>query len=121
MAKHYNISTLKRRRQSLRKNLSKAEVIMWKHLSNKQMHGYKFRRQYSVDQYVIDFYCPELKLAIEIDGDSHFVPGAEDYDKGRQEHIENYGIRFMRFNNDDVCNNIEGVCQAIYDKIESIL
>jgi very-short-patch-repair endonuclease len=121
MAEHYNISKLKKRRQVLRRNLSKAEVIMWKHLSNKQMRGYKFRRQYSVDQYIIDFYCPELKLAIEVDGDSHFVPGAEDNDQERQEHIENYGIRFIRFTNDDVCENIDGVCQTIYNKIETIL
>jgi very-short-patch-repair endonuclease len=120
MAEHYNISRLKKRRQVLRKNLSKAEVIMWKHLLNKQMRGYKFRRQYSVDQYVIVFYCPELKLAIEIDGDSHFVPGAEDYDNERQEYIEKYGIHFMRFTNEDVNRNIDGVCQALYDKIEII-
>ena len=64
--------------------MPKAEVILWEKLSRKQMHGYKFRRQYGVDQYILDFYCPRLKLAIEIDGDSHFVTGAEDYDKERQ-------------------------------------
>ena len=89
------------------------------------MHGCKFRRQYSVDQYVIDFYCPEFKIAIEIDGDSHFKTGAEDYDKARQEYIESFGIQFLpaspaggRFTNEDVCKNINGVCQKIYEKIE---
>jgi very-short-patch-repair endonuclease len=106
------------RRKVLRKNLSKAEAIMWNHLSRKQMHGFKFRRQYSVDQYVIDFYCPRLKLALEVDGDSHFMPGAEAQDKARQEYIEAFGIQFLRFTNEDVCNNIDGVCQAIYLKIE---
>jgi very-short-patch-repair endonuclease len=69
MAEHYNKSIMTQRRKALRKNLSKAEAIMWNHLSRRQLHGYKFRRQHSVDQYVLDFYCPELKLAIEIDGD----------------------------------------------------
>jgi very-short-patch-repair endonuclease len=54
-AKHYNKSTMKQQRKALRKSLSKAEVIMWNHLSRKQKHGYKFRRQQSVDQYVINF------------------------------------------------------------------
>jgi very-short-patch-repair endonuclease len=100
--------------------MSKSEIILWSKLSGKQMLGYKFRRQYGVDQYVLDFYCPRLKLAIEVDGESHFMPGAEEQDKARQEYIEAYGIRFLRFMNPDVCENIDGVCQDIYDKIEEI-
>jgi very-short-patch-repair endonuclease len=100
--------------------MSKAEVILWDKLSRKQMHGYKFRRQYGVDQYVLDFYCPRLKLSIEVDGNSHYLQGAEEYDKARQEHIEAFGIRFLRFTNPDVCENIDGVGQDIYDKIEEI-
>jgi very-short-patch-repair endonuclease len=82
------------------------------------MHGERFLRQYGVDQYVLDFYCPHLKLAIEIDGESHFMPGAEEQDKTRQEYIEAYGIRFLRFANPEVCDNLDGVCQMIYDEIE---
>ena len=93
---------------------------MWNHLSRRQMNGYKFRRQQSVDQYVIDFYCPELKLAIEIDGDSHFMSGAEVQDKIRQEYIESFGIQFLRFTNEDVYKNIDGVCQTVYNKIEEV-
>jgi len=84
------------------------------------MMNYKFRRQYGVDNYVIDFYCPELKLAIEIDGDSHFVTGAEEYDINRQQHIEQFGIQFMRFTNVDVLNNLAGVLQTISEKIIEI-
>jgi very-short-patch-repair endonuclease len=98
--------------------MSKTEVILWDKLSRKQMHGYKFRRQYGVDQYILDFYCPRLKLAIEIDGDSHFTPGAEEIDKARQEYIEAYGIRFLHFTNPEVCENLDGVCQMIYEEIE---
>ena len=120
MAEHYNKSAMKQRRKTLRKNLSKAEAIMWNHLSRRQMKVYKIRRQHSVDQYVIDFSCPELKLAIEIDGDSHFMTGAEEQDKTRQEYIESFGIQFLRFTNDDVYKNIDGVCQTVYNKVEEI-
>ncbi len=82
------------------------------------MNGERFLRQYGVDQYILDFYCPRLKLAIEVDGDSHFISGAEEYDKTRQVHIEAFGIRFLRFTNADVCENLEGVCQTIFDDIE---
>jgi very-short-patch-repair endonuclease len=121
MAEHYNNPTMKDRRRALRHNLSKAEAIMWKRLSRRQMHGCKFRRQHSVDQYVLDFYCPELKLAIEIDGDSHFVPDADISDKERQKYIETFGIRFLRFTNTDVCKNLDGVCRVIFNEIEETL
>lgn len=87
-------------------------------LKNKQVCGERFLRQYSVDQYILDFYCPRLKLAIEVDGDSHFRPGAQEQDAARQKHVQAFGIRFLRFTNEDVCRNIDGVCQAIFDKIE---
>ena len=78
MVEHYNKPNMKQRRKVLRNAMTQAEIIVWSKLSRRQMHGYKFRRQYSVDQYVIDFYCPELKLAIEVDGDSHFMEAAEE-------------------------------------------
>jgi very-short-patch-repair endonuclease len=118
MTKAFNKKEYKNRRRSLRRNMPKSEAILWSKLKNKQMLGERFLRQYSVDRYIIDFYCPRLKLAIEVDGDSHFASGVVDYDKERQEHIENYGIHFMRFTNADVCENIDGVCQAICDEIE---
>ena len=100
--------------------MSKAEVVLWSTLKNKQMHGERFLRQYGVDQYVLDFYCPHLKLAIEVDGDSHFVAAAEEYDKVRQEYIEAFGIRFLRFTNEDVNRNINSVCQKIFTAIEKL-
>jgi very-short-patch-repair endonuclease len=121
MTKTFNRKKEQKLRRYLRKNLSKSEVILWSKLKNRQMHGERFLRQYSVDQYIIDFYCAKLKLAIEVDGDSHFISGAKDYDKQRQDHIENYGISFVRFTNADICENIDGVCQIIYDEIEKRL
>jgi very-short-patch-repair endonuclease len=118
MTKVFNQKKGQEKRRSLRKNMPKSEIILWSKLKNRQMHGERFLRQYGVEEYVLDFYCPRLKLAIEVDGDSHFVPGAEEYDKARQEHIEAFGIRFLRFTNADVCGNIDFVCQNIYDEIE---
>ena len=97
----------------LRNNLSKAEAVLWKHLSNRQMCGFKFRRQHGFDQYVVDFYCPELKLAIEIDGESHFQPGAKEYDHEREECIKSFGVKIVRFQNADVYQNLNGVLEAI--------
>jgi very-short-patch-repair endonuclease len=120
MTLHFNISSLKKRRRYLRNHLPKAEVLLWMQLSNRQMRGYKFRRQYSVDKFVIDFYCPELRLAIEVDGDSHFTPQARIYDRGRQNHIESFGIRFLRVMNEDVYDNLEAVLDEIEATIRAI-
>jgi very-short-patch-repair endonuclease len=97
--------------------MPKSEVLLWTILKNKQMHGERFLRQYSVDQYILDFYCPRLKLAIEVDGDSHYNQSAQEYDKERQNYIETFGIHFLRFTNTDICENIDGVCQTIWEKI----
>ncbi len=104
---------MKKRRQKLRNSAVKAEVVLWSYLKNKQLYGYKFRRQYSVGPYVIDFYCPAIKLAIEVDGPSHI--GQEAYDRERQNYIEQFGIRFLRVTNRDVYKNISGVIKAICD------
>jgi very-short-patch-repair endonuclease len=120
MQRVYNKKKDQAKRRYLRKNMPKSEVILWSKLKNRQMHGERFLRQYGVDQYVLDFYCPRLKLAIEIDGDSHFMPGAEEQDKARQEYIESFGIQFLRFTNEDVYKNIDGVCQTLYNRIEGI-
>jgi very-short-patch-repair endonuclease len=97
--------------------MPKAEILLWANLSRKQLLGYKFRRQYSVEQYVIDFYCPALKLAIEIDGDSHFQPGAKERDAERQGFIETFGIEFLRFTNADIYENLDGVIDTIAEFI----
>ncbi len=116
----FNRSSMKYRRQVFRRNMPKAENILWSRIRLKQIGSYRFRRQYSVGTYVLDFYCPELKLAIEVDGESHFHSDAEEYDKERQEEIKGLGIDFLRFQNDDVYNNLNDVLQIIYEKIESI-
>jgi very-short-patch-repair endonuclease len=95
----------------------KAEAIVWQKLRCKQLENCKFRNQYSVDRFVLDFYSPELKLAIEIDGDSHFQEGAAQYDEERQIFIESTGIIFLRFTNNEVYENLNGVLETIVEKI----
>jgi len=120
MTEHFNKSTQRNRRIFLRHHLTKAEAIMWKHLSRRQLLGFKFRRQYSVDNYIIDFYCPELKIAIEIDGDSHYRLVNIEYDQVRQKHIEHYGVKFIRFTNNEVYNNLPGVLDTIAEYVSII-
>ncbi|MDP2167614.1 MAG: endonuclease domain-containing protein [Thermodesulfovibrionales bacterium] len=113
MTKAFNKTSEKLKRKLLRSSMPKAEVILWSKLKGKGLQGNKFRRQYSIEQFVIDFYSPKLKLAIELDGDSHFVEGADEYDRERQTIIEAYGIRFLRFTNKEVHENLKGVLDKI--------
>ena len=76
----------------------------------------KFRRQCGINNYVVDFYCPELKLAIEIDGDVHAYDSGIVYDKQRQKEIEALGIKVLRYTNNDVIQNTEGV---LYDIVQT--
>lgn len=97
--------------------MPKAEIILWSKLKNKSLCGYKFRRQYSVNKFVIDFYSPELKLAIEVDGDSHFTDGVDVRDKERQMIIESYDIKFLRYTNREVYENVDGIIESIIENI----
>ncbi len=91
----------------------RAEVLLWSRLRGRQLADLKFRRQYSVDRYVIDFYCPAAKLAVEVDGDTHYGDGAEIRDEKRQGFIESFGISFVRCTNEDVYQRISGVLEEI--------
>ena len=112
------IEALEKRRR-LRKNSPEAETRLWTYLRGKRMHGYKFRRQVSVGFYILDFYCPALKLAIEIDGSSHEGEDAQEYDAIRQQAIKALGIRFLRFKNADIYDRLEGVITSISSFLEN--
>lgn len=103
-------------RQSLRKNLTTPERQLWQRLRNKQL-GVKFRRQHGIGPYIADFYCPECALVIELDGDSHFTDDAKQYDQQREKCMQTGGINTLRFTNNEIVENIEGVIQVICDKI----
>ena len=120
MTKLFNKTTEKLKRQLLRRNITKAETIIWQKLRCKQIETCKFRNQYSVDRFVLDFYSPEIKLAIEIDGESHFQEEAAQYDRERQIFIESTGINFLRFTNNQVYENLNGVLEIIAQKIREL-
>ena len=93
--------------------MPKAEVILWSKLKGKNIGGLKFRRQYSVGRFIVDFFCAELNLAIEIDGDSHYQADVPAKDRERQLFIEGQGIVFLRFTNKDIFENLDGVIRTI--------
>ncbi len=113
MTQIYNRTDVKQRRRNLRNKMSDAEVRLWAKLKSRQLLGRRFLRQYSVGQYIVDFYCPQLKLGIELDGDSHFRDGAKQYDTSRQEFIETIGIRIVRYLNTDVYDNMDGLLENL--------
>jgi very-short-patch-repair endonuclease len=120
MTKLYNKTSEKDKRQSLRNNMPPAEQLVWARLKGKQVENCKFRRQYSVGAFVVDFYSVEIKLAIEIDGDSHFTDGAEVADIERQSLIESSGIRFLRFTNRQVYEELDAVIEAISQMVYTL-
>jgi len=113
MTTHFNKTIVKDARRRLRNNMPYAERLLWARLRNRSVRGHKFRRQYSVENFVVDFYCPQGKLAIEIDGESHYREGAEEADCQRQRIIESFGIKFLRFTNTEVYENLDGVMERI--------
>lgn len=116
--KLFNNTSLKEKRQALRNNATLSEKILWSKLKKGNLFNLKFRRQYSIDNYIVDFYCPELKLAIEIDGDSHFEEGADKKDFKRTTYLEKEGINLIRFTNNDVKKNLQQVLEEINREVE---
>jgi very-short-patch-repair endonuclease len=114
----FNRPAQKHRRQYLRNHATDAERKLWSMLKGKQLLGYKFRRQQGIEQYVVDFYCPRAKLAIEIDGATHCSPQQKAADRQRTERIKSHGIAVLRFNNTDVFENSDGVMTAIIDSLK---
>ncbi len=95
----------------LRKNSTPGEIEVWKAIKNRQLLEYKFRRQHPIHRFIVDFYCKELKLAIEIDGRSHDFK--IEADKERQHIIEQFGVSFLRFSESDAKNYTESVILEI--------
>jgi very-short-patch-repair endonuclease len=104
---------LKELARKLRQNMTLGEVLLWQRLKRKQIRGYDFDRQRPIDRYIVDFYCKDLKLAIEIDGSSHDGEEAKINDGIRQERLESLGVRFLRFTDADVKQNMEMVVGSI--------
>ena len=104
--------------RKLRQNMTFSEILLWQELKGKQMKGYDFDRQKPIDNYIVDFYCKDLMLAIEIDGDSHTHGEIAENDIIRQERLESLGIKFLRFDDMDVKKNMGYVLDTILVWIE---
>ena len=114
-----NIPEMKDFRRYLRTHGTSAEASLWKMLKGKQVAGLQFRRQFSVGSHILDFYCPALKLAIELDGDYHYHMGMPDQDYHRDnELLEKYGIRTLRFENKIVFQHPESILYAIMQEVD---
>lgn len=103
---------LKEVRRQLRKSMTQAERMIWARVRNNQL-GNRFLRQYSIGYYIIDFYCPKLRLAIEIDGKQHTATETKLYDQDRDTYLNNLGIQILRFWNDEVLKDIENIISKI--------
>ena len=104
--------------KKLRENPTQAEELMWLSLRNNQLEGYKFRRQHPLLNYVADFYCHQLKLVIEIDGEYHQTVEQKKLDKERTVNIEFQGLKLIRFTNEEVISNISAVLNKIKEFIK---
>jgi len=119
MKRHiYNSKSLEPNRKELRNALTPAEAFLWDRLKKKQLSGKKFRRQYSVGPYTLDFFCPEARLAVELDGEPHFNVIRQELDAKRDRYLEELGIVVLRFENRDVFENLEFVLEAIRENFE---
>jgi len=102
----------------LRKNMTEAEKKVWKELRNRNLSGYKFRRQHPVGQYIVDFYCPGRGLIIEIDGGIHNEPEKQEKDQNRQAELDRLGLKVIRFTNEEVRNDMENVMLKIEQELK---
>jgi len=111
--RYFNLHKYKELRQELRNKSPKAEQMLWSKLKDSRFLELKFRRQHGIGRFVVDFYCPKLRLVIELDGDSHFNEDAVEYDRLRTEYFKSVNIKVLRFTNNDIYKNLIGVLEEI--------
>jgi very-short-patch-repair endonuclease len=120
MTKHYNKTTEKAKRKKLRQHQTNSSEFVWRFLRHRQLLGFKFRRQYSVDKYIIDFYCSEIKFAIELDGGSHNLLEIKMRDIERQKYLEGFGINFIRIKDNELFSNPNKAFRKIEEAIRDL-
>ena len=119
MREIHNLYKFKNKRKYLRNNTTKSERLLWNKIKNNKL-GYKFRRQHSIEKYIVDFYCPELRLIIELDGESHKYNNQKNKDYIREEKLINLKFIMVRYENFDVLENLEDVLIDIKNKCDQI-
>ncbi|MGD1948018.1 MAG: endonuclease domain-containing protein [Croceivirga sp.] len=105
--------------RELRNNMTLGEIALWREIKGKKL-GVRFSRQIPIDQYIVDFYCKDLKLAIEVDGSIHFEEGHQEKDMIRQNRLESLGVTVIRFSDIDVKNNLGSVLEKIRMEIDNL-
>ncbi|WP_296619109.1 endonuclease domain-containing protein [Marivirga sp.] len=108
---------LKELARELRKNSTLSEILLWEQIKGRRL-GVQFHRQVPMDHYIVDFYCHELMVAIEVDGSSHDNEEAVRIDQERQKRLEKFGVKFLRFDDLDIKHSIENVMNSIEDYIK---
>jgi very-short-patch-repair endonuclease len=115
----YNLLSKAVYRKELRNNATKVERILWQNLKGRKLAGKKFRRQFSVGPYIVDFYCPECRLAIELDGAGHFTILGGERDAIKLAYLEKCGIRVLHFENKLMYTSLEWVLEVIKDALRA--
>jgi very-short-patch-repair endonuclease len=108
---------LKKFSQQLRNNMTDAEKLLWSRLRRKQLRGLQFYRQKIIGNYIVDFYCPQAKLVIELDGGGHYTYEGKELDHKRDSLLKKEGLTVLRFSDRELFKNIEGVLQRIYQNL----
>lgn len=106
-------------RKSLRNNATSAEAFLWNFLKGSKLEGRKFRRQHSIERYIVDFYCPSEKLIVELDGQVHMNTSAEEYDRKREQELKDLGFTIIRFENKMVFDFLPSVLKDIKDHFKN--
>ncbi len=115
----HNLLKHKKRRKSLRNNPTRAENILWRYIKGSQL-GYKFRRQQSIKQYIVDFYCPKLNLIIELDGEVHNYILQNQKDWTREKNLEKLGFTIIRYKNEDVILNMADILDNLKEICDNL-
>jgi len=115
----YNTAKQKEFRKKLRNSMTAAECVLWQSLKGRQLQGKKFRRQISIGRYIVDFYCAEARLVVELDGERHFSITMDEYEAERTLYLEREGLKVIRFENKELCEHLEGVLEIIKQALQN--
>jgi very-short-patch-repair endonuclease len=107
--------------RELRKNETEAEKILWSKLNRNQINGLQFRRQHPINIFIADFFCPKIKLVIEVDGSIHEIPEFKLHDNGRSDFLNDHGITVIRFTNEQIINDIDSTMKEIEKTAKCLL
>ena len=115
-----NLHYLKDKRKKLRNNATSAEATLWLFLKGSQLEGRKFRRQHSIENYILDFYCPSERINIELDGEGHYTEEGQEKDLIRDQFLNSLGIKVIRIENRDVFENLDNVLEMIKNNFQPL-